>query len=223
MALLDLGAPPQLTPRSHRDYAPWLAHRCYQRSCAYCLQHGRDLDADHVEPVSLAPLREKDPTNLLPACSYCNGPGGKWDYHPLKSPRLKCAADTHGFFALDPRRDDLAALYEVLNDGRLDVLPGASYDRALWNRDVLLRLNRRNLVIWRADTLRMGAAADHLVELVATQGAAASPKLIVSRDVMVREVSYRLLFFELFEIPLSTAARAQAEAMRDLDRGPTLP
>ncbi len=111
------------------------------------------LEVDHVEPESLSPSRAKDPTNLLPACGTCNGPTGKWDYHPQKRPRKKCPTDDHGFLALDPRSDDFASLYEVQPDGKLVVCSGPAEDRALWNRDVLFRLDRPQLKKWRQQTL----------------------------------------------------------------------
>ena len=44
---------------------------------------------DHIEPQSSAPDRVDDPSNLLPSCSTCNGPGGKWDYHPNNAKRRR--------------------------------------------------------------------------------------------------------------------------------------
>lgn len=219
MALLNLGDAPQIEAKSHRDYLPWLAHRCFDRACAYCLEHARVLEVDHVEPESLKPSRAKDPTNLLPACGTCNGATGKWDYHPAKVARKKCPWDAHGFAALDPRSDDVASLYAVTTDGGLDALPGAAHDRALWNRDVLFRLNRRELKKWRRDTLDLVRGAERLVELVAAAADGGAPEVIRNRDLLVRLLADRLLFVELFEVPLTDELRALAFGVRDAQRG----
>jgi hypothetical protein len=220
MTLLDLGTAPAIDATSHRDYLPWLAHRCFDRACAYCLEHARVLEVDHVEPVSLNPDRAKDPTNLLPACGTCNGATGKWDYHPQKLRRKKCPRDDHGFTALDPRRDDLAVLYGVEDDGELVVRPGEAHERALWNRDVLFRLNRPKLKKWRQQTLELVKGAEHLTEAVAAMGSVVDPGVIGQRDLFVRLVADRLLFIELLEIPLTVDLRALTCAVRDLERGP---
>lgn len=215
MALLDPGPPPEIVARSHRDYLAWIEHWCWDRACAYCLEHARVLELDHVEPESLKPERAKDPTNLLPACATCNGPTGKWDYHPERQPRRKCPDETHGFLALDPRVDDLATLYEVKDDGALDVQPGATYDRAKWNRDVLFRLDRRRLKEWRRQTMDLRQVAEELVAEIAEAGADASGNARRRRDTIVREIAGRWLFFELFEIALSDELTRQLQAMRD--------
>lgn len=220
MALLDLGDPPDLIPTRHTDYRPWLEHRCYDRACAYCLEHARVVEIDHVEPEALAPERAKDPKNLLPACATCNGPTGKWDYHPRRNPRKKRPHDDHGFLALDPRADDYARLFEVDGEGDLAVRPGPTAERVLWNRDVLFRLNRPKLRQWRKQAQDLARVAEHLVDAVAAQGAMPEAGAIARRDALVREVAQRLLFFELFEIALSEELLAQATAMRDLLRGP---
>ena len=219
MALLDLGVPPAIAAASHRDYVPWLEHRCFDRTCAYCLEHGRVLEVDHVVPFSLAPGRHKDPTNLLPACATCNGPTGKWDYHPTRKPRKRCPTETHGHLPLDPRSDDYAQLYTVRPDGSLEVNDGAEYDRALWNRTVLFRLDRPNLAKWRRTAQDLARAAESLIADVETRGPNVSPAEIDRRDVIVREVAQRLLFFEIFELHLSAELRSQASAMRDALRG----
>ena len=220
MALLDFGSPPEIKPSSHRDYLPWMAHRCFDRACAYCQENGRVLEVDHVEPESLAPKRKRDPTNLVPACATCNGPTGKWDYHPAQVPRKKCPDDDHGYLALDPRNDDLARLFEVLGDGRLEVKPGPEQGRARWNRDVLFRLNRTKLRDWRKQAQDLLTVAEHLVEVVKTAGSGATAEAVRRRDVMVREVALRLVFFELFELPLSPDLLSLATAVRDAERGP---
>jgi len=218
VALLDLQNPPSICPASYRDYLPWLKYACFDRTCAYCIHHLRDLQVDHVEPVSLAPSRKNDPSNLLPTCATCNGPGGKWDYHPKKLTRRKASKDCHGFLALDPRVDDYGKLYEVGASGVLDVKPGDSYERALWNRDVLFRLNRRNLVRWRSQTLKLAEVAEVLVSEV-MQGSEANLQSIQNCNTLVHEVAQRLLFFELFDLPLSAALQSQALKMRDELRG----
>lgn len=218
MALLQLGLPPALVARSHRDYLPWLAHRCYDCACAYCLEQARVLEVDHVVPASLAPLRAKDPMNLLPACATCNGHSGKWDYHPEMRDRNKCPNDDHGYLALDPRADDVAVLFELGPNGSLVARPGPDHDRALWNRDVLLRLNRPKLRTWRRQAQDLATVAEQLVEAAAVAGAPA--EAIRRRDVIAREVATRLLFFELFELPLSDELRALAGSFRDSERGP---
>jgi hypothetical protein len=217
MALLQLGAAPAIHAKSHRAYLPWLAHRCFDRACAYCLEHARVLEVDHVEPESLNEARAHDPSNLLPACGTCNGPTGKWDYHPLKLPRNKCPKDDHGFYALDPRSDDVAALYAVQADGALDVRPGPAHDRALWNRDVLLRLNRPKLKKWRQQTLDLVAVAEQLLTLAAS---GPDPEALRRRDLLVRLIADRLLFIELFEIPMTSALHTLACGVREAERGP---
>lgn len=220
MALLELGTAPAIDAKSHRDYLPWLAHRCFDRACAYCLEHARVLEVDHVEPESLNPVRAKDPTNLLPACGTCNGPTGKWDYHPNKLPRKKCPKDDHGFHALDPRNDDVAALYEIRTDGELDVRPGSAHERALWNRDVLFRLNRPKLKKWRQQTLDLVEGAEQLTEAVAAAGSGVDADAVRRRDLLVRLLADRLLFIELFEVPLTDDLRTLACGVRHAERGP---
>jgi hypothetical protein len=219
MSLLDLGSHPHIVPSGHRDYLPWLEHRCYDRACAYCLEHARDLEVDHVEPVTLAPKRRRDPTNLLPACGVCNGPTGKWDYHPLSANRKKCPRDTSGHMVLDPRVDDYAQLYALRDDGSLDVTDGLEHERALWNRDVIFRLNRPKLAGWRRQARDLAEAAEHLVAECPRSRADAPALALRRRDTIVREVAQRLLFFEIFELDLSTELRVQATAMRDAMRG----
>lgn len=212
MALLAFGTAPPLLPKSHRCYAPWLERRCYDRACAYCTEHARALQIDHVVPASLAPERSKDPTNLLPACSVCNGPLGKWDYHPAKTGRKKCPGDTHGYPALDPRVDDVAILYNVRHSGELEVNDGEQYLRALWNRDVLFRLNRPKLVAWRKQSLEIAEAARTLADSSprpATPSTEGNPL-----SLLIGLLSQRLLFFELFELPLHEHVRARAEQLR---------
>lgn len=220
MALLDLGEPPELVPLRHTDYRPWLEWACFDRVCAYCLENAQKVEVDHVEPESHAPARVMDPTNLLPACALCNGPHGKWDYHPLRSPRKKCPKDTHGYLALDPRSDDVAELYAVRTDGALDVHDGATYARALWNRDVLFRLNRSKLKQWRAEAQQLAEVAEHLVAEVKAHGDAAPAEQVRRRDVMVGVIAQRLPFFVLFELPLSAELLERAQARRDELRGP---
>lgn len=220
MALLQLGQPPGLTPRRHTEYRPWLEHACFDRACAYCLEHARDVQIDHVIPESLDDSRRLDPSNLLPVCSTCNGPNGKWDYHPLRAERKRCPNETHAFLPLDPRSDDYAALYTVDPRGALQVQDGADYLRALWNCDVLFRLNRKNLKRWRAEALDLGQAAESLVHEVGRSGGATTPERHHQRDVVVNEVAKRLLFFEIFELPLSPELLALAQARREAERGP---
>ncbi len=219
MALLAFGTPPVIEARSHRDYAEWLEHRVYDRACAYCLEHARILEIDHVVPEALDQTRSKDPTNLLPACATCNGHTGKWDYHPDLSPRFKCRGDTHGFLALDPRVDDYATLYAVLPDGRVSAHDGEHWTRAEWNASVLFRLNRRTLVLWRRQAMDLARAAEYLVDELERLGTAALPAAATRCDVIVREVAQRLVFFELFEIALSPALLARATEMREGLRG----
>lgn len=218
MALLELGEPPVLIPRSHTDYAPWLQHRCYDTACAYCAEVAQGKQVDHVVPVSHDDGGKLDPKNLLPACDTCNGAGGKWDYHPLNSNRRKLRADTTGFLPLDPRVDDYALLYEIDPDGTLQPLAGGKHDRAKWNRDVLFRLNRRKLVRWRHQSMQLIEAAERLVVAVTEASESERSDVMQNRDTIITEVARRLLLVELFDVHLSRALRELAEAERSRAR-----
>jgi hypothetical protein len=111
----------------------------------------------------------------------------------------------------------VAVLYKVQADGSLDVRPGPAHDRALWNRDVLLRLNRPKLKKWRQQTLELVEVTEQLVTAAASR---ADVDALRRRDLLVRLVAERLLFIELFEIPLTSALCTLACGVRDAERGP---
>jgi hypothetical protein len=216
MALLDFGPPPTIRNATYADYLPWLEHRCFDETCAYCLESRQKLQVDHITPVSLDETLSHDPDNLLPACSTCNGPSGKWDYHPLKSPRKKSPNDVHGYLALNPKRDDVATLYALCPDGSLTVKAGPSHLAALWNRDVLFRLNRPKLKAWRKQALDLAEVAEQLV--AAADQPEVTAEQIRRRDVIVREVAQRLPFFEILDLPLSGPLLSLAQEARERGR-----
>jgi hypothetical protein len=205
VALVEIDAPPDVAADHPAVYRPWLLHAFFEQVCAYCGLPGQVVHLDHVEPQAYAPDRYLDPTNLLPACAECNGPSGKWDYHPQQRARRRLRQDRTGFTVLDPRRDDYARLYEIDAMGHIDARPGVDHERALWNAAVLLRLDRRRAREHRRELQDLRDAAEHLL----VEGPIERLDRLV--DVMAR----RFLFFELYDLPMSPNLGRLARARRD--------
>jgi hypothetical protein len=210
---------PKTKGANYDQYEEWLAWHTHRDACAYCTRHDRDLEIEHYIPKEYAKTYNvaliTDPTNLLPACKKCNR--SKSDYHPNYGARQRRPKDTSGHAVIDPRCDDFAALYEVDVDGQLKALAGATLTRAEWNRDVLLRLNRKKLQEWRKTTRARVTNAENYVGKF--QAAGASPEDLAVRDQLVEEVADRWLFIELFDINLSPTLKSLANAQREKARG----
>lgn len=95
-ATAQAALPPVVTPiRPANENGPWgfystetwkrLRYEALVKSDGRCLCCGRSardgavLRVDHVEPISKAPHRKADPTNLQVLCNDCNWGKGGWD------------------------------------------------------------------------------------------------------------------------------------------------
>lgn len=236
MSRVSLGAPPQLLGVvRYGNYRPWLLRHFFDSLCSYCLLRGEGLDVDHYEPQQYAPGRVDDPSNLLLGCSGCNGPGGKWDYHPLHATRRCRPRDTSGHLVIDVRNDDFAALFSIGPDGAITARPGQQRDRALWNI-TLLKLDLRDA--WRKEVLDLAESCEDAIlglkearrdrtlwlRLARRMGLVktAGPSFSVDRwdrvlSRLLPELARRALLLEVFEIPVSKAlALKLKEKKKDL-------
>jgi len=149
MARIELSTPPPLAAETpYPQYKNWLLDNFFQNLCSYCLIQHESLEVAHYEPQQYAPERANDPTNLLLACRRCNGPAGKWDYHPQYVARQRLLHDQTGFLVLDVRHDNLGELFNLDASGVLRVRQGPHAERAAWNI-LLLKLDIDFLVSHR--------------------------------------------------------------------------
>jgi hypothetical protein len=197
-----------LTGSGYHLYKPWLLHNFYSQICAYCITRHQALDVDHYEPRAYAPGRADDPTNLVLACRNCNGPAGKSDYHPLHTRRRRLRNDRSGHHVLDVRTDNLGALFDILQDGRIVPREGPAKGRAAWNA-ALLALDCPFFVSTRARLLEKVRICEMLL--------AARPSL-TGRDidvlsVLAADLADQWLFFAVFEVAVSDDTRQYLEAL----------
>jgi uncharacterized protein (TIGR02646 family) len=210
MTTVKLGAPPSL--KGYQDYKPWLLHHFFDHICSYCLLKSDSLEVDHYEPQKYAPRRVDDPTNLLLACSRCNGPSGKWDYHPAHKKRRCRWRDRSGHHLLDVRRDDFALLFEISADGGIRARSGPEEERANWNI-ALLKLDIKSCVQARAQLQDLKESCEDALNLLA---GGPDPKTRASVERMFRktllpELARRALFLRVFEIPVSASLQSEIE------------
>lgn len=216
---VDLGPPPALSGRPKaKDFKEWLLGAFWKGVCSYCLLQNRSLEVEHYVPKGFAPTREHDPTNLLLGCSSCNGPGGKWDYHPDDTTRLCQRTDTTGYHVIDVRADDFATLFAVEPSGEIIASPGDEYDRAVWNIALL------GLYQWdaeRRELLELLAVCEDALALVDEDVPART------LDRLIPLLARRFLFFEILEIPVSQGlaqrVKAKREQLRRDDEGTASP
>ena len=212
MAKFSPSQPPALSASvDYKAYRPWLLFDYYKNLCSYCLLHHEELHEEHYEPKHYAPTRVNDPTNLLLACARCNGGGGKGDYHPNHLHRHRGNKTTHGFHIIDVREDDFGQLMTLDSSGRLQARPGDSRDRVEWNI-VFLKLNLAGVPERRRTLLRMRDAGEGLV-LKSRNGDEHR-----AFEVMADNAADHLLFFEVLNLPLSEALRAELVARKDAGR-----
>lgn len=166
MARLRFSRPPSLSNSArYSQYKSWLLENLSKDICAYCLQQNRNLEVDHFVPKEFNPGLVRAPSNLLPACRSCNGPSGKWDYHPSYAGRKKLPGDRSGFLPFNIRTDNLAALFSVDQNGRLNAIPGPSHTWAAWNIS-LFRLDVAELDSSRAELVEALDSASFLVDKI---------------------------------------------------------
>ena len=215
MPTLDWGPPPALgVDARYEDYRPWLERAFYLRICAYCLIRHPHLHIDHYEPQKYAPLRLHDPTNLLLACSSCNGKSGKSDYHPEHSARTRLPRDTFGHLVMDVRADDFARLFEISAEGEILARPGPFQQRAVWNI-VLLNLRREAYDKLRKENLDDLATAERIVKVL-DAGSGGDKQAILEELLagMVRRIARGRPFFAALGIAITPALMTRVEAVR---------
>jgi hypothetical protein len=210
MARIALSAPPDLpATTSYRQYKNWLLDNFFKNLCSYCLMQHESLEIDHYEPKEYAPGRIDDPTNLLLACRRCNGPAGKWDYHPQYTARKRLPRDQTGFFVLDVRRDNLGELFIPDVSGELKVQRGPHAERATWNI-LLLKLDVDFLVSHRKRLLEKLALCERLV-LQLNRTADKQEQIETILSVLVADLAEHLLFFHALDISISSALRVRLQ------------
>jgi hypothetical protein len=108
-------------------------------------------------------------------------------------------------------------MYEVLPSGRLQVRPGATADRAIWNI-ALLNLDLPSYEVVRNEYLDTLDAAEQLVreidELGDESSQGAREKVL---ETLVCYLARRRLFFDVFGVEMSKGLTARIAAV---ERGP---
>jgi hypothetical protein len=217
VARLRLTEPPSLVEPGYRDFRPWLDENFYCELCSYCLLYSKSLSIDHYEPQGFAAHRVDDPRNLLLGCSTCQGPAGKWDYHPHYAGRRKWRDDESGYLVIDVRSDDLSEIYELADDGELCPCSGELHGRAVWNMSLLkLDLYNRH----RAECLDFKNRAEEFLELF--PAAADEPVLSRILDTLVRFLARRRPFFLAFGVKFSGDLRARIDAVVTAEVGASI-
>ena len=204
MAKVVLGkAPSQSSGNNYRYYRLWLLTYFFDNICSYCLLRDRNLAVDHYEPQQYAPHRTSDPTNLLLACSRCNGPGGKSDYHPNHKTRRRLPRDKSGYLVIDVRNDDFAQMFGIREDGQIYPKPGKTFDRAAWNI-ALLKLDLPLVTQARKENLELLVACERAVEaLNNSKRASVHSAVRAALKKLLPQLIRQMLMFEVFEIPVS--------------------
>ena len=208
MAKIVLGnAPSQASGNNYRNYRTWLLKYFFDNICSYCLLRDRNLAVDHYEPQQYAPHRTADPSNLLLACSRCNGPGGKSDYHPCHKTRRRLPHDKTGYLVIDVRNDDFAKMFGIRDDGKIYPKAGKNFDRAAWNI-ALLKLDLPLVTQARRENLQMLLACERAVDaLHNSQRASVHSAVQAALQRLLPQLRRQWLLFEVFEIPVSDALR----------------
>jgi hypothetical protein len=204
MARIELSPPPSLPPgASYQQYRSWLLENFFQYLCSYCLIQHESLDIDHYEPQEYRPARINDPTNLLLACRRCNGPAGKWDYHPQYAARRRLPHDHSGFLVLDVRRDNLGAAFALEASGELTIRPGPHAEWAVWNI-LLLKLDLDFLVSHRKRLYEKLMLCERLLlQLTHTGDQQAQIESVLA--VLIPDLAEHVLLFHALDIPVSMA------------------
>ena len=211
MARISLGNPPNLGPNAqYQDYLPWLKRSFFENMCAYCGLPDPAVEIDHYEPRQYAPHRYHDPTNLLLACSRCNGRGGKSDYHHRHQYRTRLPHDRTGFAVIDVRQENPADLLAIGQDGSIDPRPvNGSTARASW-LIVLLKLRRFGRRRRRKELLDLALACELLLQERRRGNHHAQHAL----NRLMPQLARRLRFFETFDLSLSVGLRAELVLLR---------
>lgn len=205
MPPVALGPWPLLGPKAKfPQYREWLLEHFFYNLCSYCLLQSDSLEVDHYVPKSYDPSLTDAPSNLLLACSSCNGSSGKWDYHPKHAARKRCKDHVAGYQVIDVRCEDFADMFSVDESGEIRGREGSKeQDRANWNIG-LLGLDRRASA--RRDTMRMLRACERGV------AALDDPNRVGLRDVvepmlndLLPQLRQRALFFRVFGLRMSSA------------------
>lgn len=219
MARLSITAAPHPAGTSYKQFKSWLLANFHRNLCSYCLLGHEDLEVEHYEPQSYAPLRINDPGNLLLGCATCNGTGGKFDYHPNHKARHRLPDDATGHLVIDIRADDFADLFEIDSDGTISGSANGHRARANWNI-TLLKLNRDGCNKARRELLELLAAAEDAVEALAANSAgpqaAALRRLI---EAVIPDLTDHLLTLETYGINVSDALRGRLSQERARARG----
>ncbi len=196
-------------------------HHFYDHLCAYCLIRTDGIQVEHYVPKSFAPQRKDDPTNLLVACSRCNGSGCKADYHPDYVGRRYHRGDTTGHYVIDLRVDDFAALFAVDEEGGLRARPGESCDRAQWNI-VLLKLDSELLGSRRKELLELRDLCEFAQAAIGRASSAAeAERLELMLEKILATLARHLLFFEVYGLAIGEDVAKAAMERRDALRGET--
>lgn len=198
---VTLSDPPELAKVSgYGDYDPWLKKNFYFSLCSYCLILDATAQVEHYVPQSFNPDLAEDPTNLLLGCSRCNGPGGKWDYHPDHKKRRRLKSDKTGFLVIDVRADDFGKMYLIGNDGSITAREGDTEDRAKWNITLL------KLDFWkdlRKDVIDLCDGCERLLK-------AGTHEATLEKFLPV--LAKQALFLLVFDLPISKALRDRLRA-----------
>ena len=215
MTTIEFGDSPSLKSNaSYTKYREWLEAIFYFKTCAYCLLQHLHLHVDHYEPQKYAPSRINDPTNLLPACSGCNGPGGKSDYHPNHAKRNRLKNHKSGHALIDVRNDDLSKFYEADDNGALKIVKGPNSARAEWNY-TLLDLGRSAYGEARGEYMETLRTAEQTSQALQRRlSRADTAGLNASLKVSVDYLAKRYRFFEALEVVISPALRGLIVAVR---------
>ena len=218
MAWIELSAPPSRPAGGpYQQYKSWLLDNFFNNLCSYCLIQYESLEVDHYEPQEYAPERTNDPTNLLLACRRCNGPAGKWDYHPQYAARRRLPHDNTGFLVLDVRRDNLGALLELDASGELKARQGAHAERTVWNI-LLLKLDIDFLVSYRKRLFEKLNLCERLL-LQLGQKVDKQEQIESVLAVLIADLAEHFLLFHALDIPISTALRARLQRVIFPHRG----
>lgn len=206
MAELPLSPPPDLGPNAkYTDYREWLLDNFYCYICSYCLQQYRNvLQVDHYVPHTFDSTRKHDPDNLLLSCQTCGRQ--KSDYHPAHAKRRRFPFDRTGFTVIDVRREDLARVFVLSNDGSLALHPElADRERAAWNV-ALLRLD-----LHAEERARLLEKLRAVEDLRAIAGLSTRESWLL--DILERDLAERLPMIRAFDLALSAGLRARLQSL----------
>lgn len=206
MALLNLTEPPEIPGAKYEDYRQWLEANHFDRLCCYCLLHQPSLQIEHFVPKEYpaAEHLKHDPSNLLLACAKCNR--SKSDYHPEHQGRRRQANATHGYEVIDPRTEEYSSFLEVRADGHVEAVDGDPGGRGAWHIGLtMLDFGARNRD--RMELLRLRDAAEVVLLDEGQQEEI--------RNLVLDNFADRILFYELFQLPVSDGLMSEAKSRRE--------